>query len=81
MKLNPQFVTRDGKPEYAILPYEQFEELQECLEDAADLIALDRARREDAGKPTISFAEMQKELGIRPRRKPRRKPVRRRNGR
>ena len=82
MTWKPQILTRNGKPEYAVLPYDQFEEMQECLEDAADLIALDRARREDAGKPTIPFDEMMRQLGLRPPRKSRRKPARRRrNGR
>lgn len=82
MTWKPQILTRNGKPEFAVLPYDQFEEMQEQLEDAADLIALDRARREDAGKPTIPFDEMMRQLGLRPRRKPKRKtsqrPVRKR---
>lgn len=82
MTWKPQILTRNGKPEYAVLPYEKYEEMQECLEDAADLIALDRARREDAGKPTIPFEEMKRMLGMRSRRKSKRKPAhRRRNGR
>jgi PHD/YefM family antitoxin component YafN of YafNO toxin-antitoxin module len=78
MTLKPQFLTRNGKPEYVVLPYDQFEEMQARLEDAADLIALDRARREDAGKPTISLEEMKRRLGMRTGRKSRRKPADRR---
>lgn len=75
MTWKPQILTRNGKPEYAVLPYNQFEKMQEQLEDAADLIALDRARREDAGKPNISFDNMMRQLGLRSR-KPKRKSSR-----
>ena len=64
IKLNPQFLTRDGKREYVVLPYAEFEEIQARLEDAEDLLALDLARREDAGQPTISLEEMQRRLGL-----------------
>ena len=64
MKLNPQFLTRDGKPEFAVLPYEEFEQLKTSLEDAEDLLALELARREDAGKPSVSLEEMQRRLGM-----------------
>ena len=65
MTWKPQILIRNGKPEYAVLPYDQYEEMQACLEDAADLIALDRARRQDAGKPTIGIDEMMRRLGMR----------------
>ena len=64
LKLNPQFLIRDGKPEYAVLPFAEFEEIQARLEDAEDLVALELARREDAGKPTISLEEMKRRLGM-----------------
>ncbi len=64
IKINPQFLTRDGKREYAVLPYEEFEEIQDRLEDAEDILALELARREDADKPTISLEEMQRRLGM-----------------
>jgi len=64
IKLNPQFLIRDGKREYVVLPYEEFEEIQARLEDAEDLLALELARREDAGKPTVSLEDMQRRLGM-----------------
>ncbi len=64
IKLNPHFLYRDGKPEYVVLPYQEFQEMQACLEDAEDLLAIERARREDAGKPTISLEEMERRLGM-----------------
>jgi hypothetical protein len=75
MTWKPQILTRNGKPEFAVLPYDQFEELQERLEDAADLVAMDRARREDKGKPTIPFEKMMQQLGLRTRKRPSKKRI------
>ncbi len=64
IQLHPQFLTPDGKHEYVALPYEEFKEIQSRLEDAEDLLALELARPEDAGKPAISREEMQQRLGM-----------------
>jgi prevent-host-death family protein len=41
----PQIVTRRGKPVSVIIPIEEYQELLERLEDAADIAWLRRARR------------------------------------
>lgn len=41
----PQIVTRGGKPVSVIIPIEQYQELLERLEDAADVAALRKLRR------------------------------------
>jgi PHD/YefM family antitoxin component YafN of YafNO toxin-antitoxin module len=43
--LEPEIVTRKGKPVSVILPYKAYEELLERLEDAEDLAWLKRARK------------------------------------
>jgi hypothetical protein len=43
--LQPEIVTRKGKPVSVILPFKAYEELLERLEDAADLAWLKRARK------------------------------------
>ncbi|NLY14024.1 MAG: helix-turn-helix transcriptional regulator [Gammaproteobacteria bacterium] len=70
--MNVQVITRDGKPEYAVLPWEQYQQL---LKDAgqaqqtalaqpplASLRAL-KALREQAG---LSLEEVAREAGISP---------------
>lgn len=43
--LEPEIVTRKGKPVSVILPINAYEELLERLEDAADVAWLKRARK------------------------------------
>jgi PHD/YefM family antitoxin component YafN of YafNO toxin-antitoxin module len=37
IELHPEFITKNGQKEFAILPYEEFLKLQEILEDLEDL--------------------------------------------
>ena len=45
IQLHPEFLTKDGKKEFAVLPYEEFVALQELLADAADVLDLRRPSR------------------------------------
>jgi len=58
LKRNPQFLTHNGKREYVVLPYDEFEEFQVRLEDAEDVLALELARREDAGSRRRSCPDL-----------------------
>jgi PHD/YefM family antitoxin component YafN of YafNO toxin-antitoxin module len=64
MELHPEFLVKNGKREFAILPYEEFELLQEMLEDARDLLELREAKAEEADAPTMSLEEVKKRLGL-----------------
>ena len=33
LELHPEFLSKDGKKEFAVIPYEEFLQLQEMLED------------------------------------------------
>jgi DNA-binding XRE family transcriptional regulator len=44
--MKPQIIERDGRPEWAVIPYAEYQKLLERLEDAEDLRAYDRARAE-----------------------------------
>ncbi|MCA6605874.1 MAG: type II toxin-antitoxin system Phd/YefM family antitoxin, partial [Pseudanabaena sp. M007S1SP1A06QC] len=37
LNLNPELITKDGKPMFAVIPYEQFLAIKEMLEDFQDL--------------------------------------------
>ena len=39
-----QIIRKDGEPEYAVVPYREFERLQEASEMAEDVVAYDRAK-------------------------------------
>jgi len=64
IKLHPEFLKKDGEPQFAVLPYDEFLALQQMLEDAEDLLELRKARAEDDGSPGYSIDEARKELGL-----------------
>lgn len=63
-QLHHQFLTKNEKPEYVILPYEEFVELQESLEDLEDLVDLRNARNEEEHEPSSFLENVKKELEI-----------------
>ena len=48
-----QTIERDGKPEYAIVPIEEYRRMVAALEDAADVAAIERAWGDDAAGETV----------------------------
>ncbi len=64
LKLKPEIWSKDGKKQFVVLSYEQYEAIRERLEDAEDARLLQESRKRQAGAPTISLAEMKRRLGI-----------------
>ena len=64
ISLHPEFLTKDGKKQFAVLPYEEFVALQEVLADAADLIDLREAKAEEASAGTVPLNEVKERLGL-----------------
>lgn len=58
--LHPQFVTKNGKKEFAVIPYEEFAALQALIADMEDLMNLRAAKEEDADRPSVPLAEVKK---------------------
>lgn len=63
-QLHPQFLTKNEKPEFVVLPYEEFVNLQERLEDLEDLLDLRNAKELEEHEPSLSLAETKQELGV-----------------
>lgn len=61
MVLTPQFLEKDGEKQFVVLPYEQFVELQEALEDIKALRAAKDAERDE---PTVPLADVERDLGL-----------------
>jgi PHD/YefM family antitoxin component YafN of YafNO toxin-antitoxin module len=57
IQLNPEFLKKNGKPEFVVLPYEEFLRIQELLADLEDLQDLRSAKAEEQNAPTLSLAE------------------------
>jgi len=64
MLLHPQVIEREGKKEFVVLPYDEFLQLQEAMEDFEDLRELRKEREESMGMPAKNLKEIGKELGF-----------------
>lgn len=64
IELHPEFISKNGQKEFAVLPYEEFIKLQEILEDLEDLRDLRLAEEQDKDSPDYSLEEVKKMLDI-----------------
>ncbi|HAT13859.1 MAG TPA: prevent-host-death family protein [Microcoleaceae bacterium UBA11344] len=62
--LHPQFITKNGKKEFAVIPYAEFAALQALIVDMEDLMNLRAAKQEDANRPSVPLAEVKRMLGL-----------------
>lgn len=60
--LHPEYLTRHGKPEFAVLPIEEFDRLKAYLEDLEDLLALRQAKDAEADAPAFGIDELRRRL-------------------
>ena len=65
MTLHAEILVKNGKKQFAVLPYEEFLAIQELLEDAEDLLELRRAKRVERKKRSIPLAEAKRALSLR----------------
>ncbi len=66
MLLHPQVIEKEGKKEFVVLPYEEFVQIQEALEDFEDLRDLRKEQEESLEAPIRSLRDIGKELGFEP---------------
>lgn len=64
LTLHPNILEKDGKKEFAILPYEEFERIAEELADYEDLKELRLAKSKEASADTKPLSEVRAALGI-----------------
>ena len=60
----PQILVKDGKKQYAVLPYEEFVSLKEQLEDMEDLLQLRKAKKVEGRKRSVPLASVKRRLGL-----------------
>jgi len=75
--LNAQFIGKNGKKEFALLPYDEFLKLQEQLEDYEDLRCLREAKAAEGSAPAIGLDELKTRLRKRANRSKRASQTRR----
>ena len=64
IKFHPNYLEKNGKKEFAILPYEEFMKMQDELADYEDLRILREAKKIEADSPAVPFDDVKKELGL-----------------
>ena len=64
INLNPNILEKKGKKEFVVLPYEEFLEIQQELENYDDLKELRSAKEKETDSPVIPLAEAHKMLGV-----------------
>lgn len=64
ISLHPEFITKNGKKEFAVISYEEFEALQQFIADMEDLMDLRAAKVEEGDQPSVPLAEVKKLLGL-----------------
>ena len=62
--LNPKLITKNGKPMFAVIPYEQFLAIKEMLEDFQDLQDLRAAKQEEYNQPAIALNDLKQMLEL-----------------
>ncbi|MCP2730858.1 type II toxin-antitoxin system Phd/YefM family antitoxin [Limnofasciculus baicalensis] len=60
IELHPEFLTKNGQKEFAVLPYEEFLIIKELLEELEDLRDLRAAKKEEENSPSVSLTEVKK---------------------
>lgn len=64
LTLHPEILVKDGKKQFAVLPYEEFVSLKERLEDMEDLLQLRKAKKAEGRKRSVPLARVKRELGL-----------------
>jgi hypothetical protein len=65
IELHPEILERDGKKQFVILTYEEFEAIEQALAEAEDLVALRAAKNEEQDAPGMPLDQAIEELGLR----------------
>lgn len=62
--LHPEILEKDGKKQFAVIPYDEFLRIQQELDDYECLKALREAKAKEADAETVSFEKAKKILNI-----------------
>ena len=64
MKLHPQLIEKEGKKEFVVLPFDEYQALTELMNDYEDLRDLRAAKEQSKGEKPVSLADAIIELGL-----------------
>ena len=60
--LHPEILSKNGEPQFAVIPFEEYKAIEEFLAEKEDEIAFREAKAEHKGGPTKSLRELEAEL-------------------
>lgn len=64
LTLHPEMLIKDGKKQFAVLPYEEFVSLKERLEDMEDLLQLSKAKKTEGRNRSVPLTRVRRELEL-----------------
>jgi len=62
--MTAQIIEKNGRKEFAVLPYRDFVRMQQKLEDYADLVALRKAKADPGNRQRRPLVDYMRERGI-----------------
>ncbi|NOY30781.1 MAG: type II toxin-antitoxin system Phd/YefM family antitoxin [Planctomycetes bacterium] len=64
LEIQHEIIEKDGKKEFAVLPYEEFVRVRDELEEFEDLRLLREAKEQEKSASTCTIEDAKKQLGI-----------------
>ncbi|MGH8593599.1 MAG: type II toxin-antitoxin system Phd/YefM family antitoxin [Gammaproteobacteria bacterium] len=64
MELHPQVIEKEGKKEFVVLPFEEYQALTELMHDYEDLRDLREAKEESKGQESIPLHKVISDFGF-----------------
>jgi PHD/YefM family antitoxin component YafN of YafNO toxin-antitoxin module len=64
IELHPEILTKNGRKEFVVIPYEEFVAVTEALADLEDLRDLRAAKASEKDSPTMTLREVQARYGV-----------------
>ncbi|MDD5036600.1 MAG: hypothetical protein PHE55_17800 [Methylococcaceae bacterium] len=64
MQLHPQLIEKEGKKEFVVLPFDEYQALVELMHDYEDLRDLREAKEESKGQESVPLDKIISDLGL-----------------
>ena len=64
MELHPQLIEKEGRNEFVVLPFQEYQQLTELMHDYEDLIDLREAKEAAKGEKGISVEQVIADLNL-----------------
>ncbi|MFZ2172083.1 MAG: hypothetical protein WAW61_20890 [Methylococcaceae bacterium] len=64
MELHPQLIEKEGRKEFVVLPFDEYQALTELMYDYEDLRDLREAKEESKGEKAVSLETAITKLGL-----------------